>query len=200
MELEPVAGEVNPTALRALVCLEELALQKGLDEVSMRDVAKRLGVSLAALQYHFPTKAALLEAFVTRTVDQYRNRIHEVLATSRAGERFANLVRFVMNEALQTDRHQMLAMIEGRAIHDSAAMSAIGLFFRSYLEIMRDALVADTPDLPPREALLKVISIVSMLEGLPSLIGPAGDLGIDRDGVLDAIFRMSTEIGGAGNV
>ncbi len=189
-----VTAAATPTAQRALDALNALALEKGLDDVSMRDVAKRVGISLAALQYHYPNKAALLEAFVRQTVASYRERIETVLAVSIEGERFARLVRFAAMETVHWDRHGVLAMIEGRASHDDAARNAILLFFRSYLAIMRDALVADDPGLPPATALLTATLVVSMLEGLPSLIEPAGDLGVGRDALLDTIVRLSKTI------
>lgn len=180
--------------MRALEYLQELALEKGLDDVSMRDVAKRLGISLAALQYHYPNKAALLDAFVSQTVEGYRRRIETILATSPEGERFANLVRFAATETVQTDRHGVLAMIEGRASHDDAARHAIGLFLASYLTAMRDALIADVPDMPPAKALLKVSLVVSMLEGLPSLIEPACDLGLDGETLVDSAVQTATAL------
>jgi AcrR family transcriptional regulator len=111
--------------LRALECLQELSLEKGLDDVSMRDVAKRLGMSLAALQYHYASKAALLDAFVHQTVEGYRGRIDSILAKSPKGELFANLVRFAAMETLEWDRHSVLAMIESRAKHDEAAKRTV---------------------------------------------------------------------------
>jgi AcrR family transcriptional regulator len=189
-----VTGAATPTAKRALDALAALALEKGLDDVSMRDVAKRVGISLASLQYHYPNKAALLDAFVREAVASYRERIETILALGMEGERFARLVRFAAKETLDWDRHGVLAMIEGRASHDDAARSAIMLFFRSYLAIMRDALIADAPGLPPATALLTATLVVSMLEGLPSLIEPAGDLGVDKAAVLDSIVGLSETI------
>ncbi len=191
MDVTGTAAVATPTAQRALDALNALALEKGLDDVSMRDVAKRVGISLAALQYHYPNKATLLEAFVRQTVASYRERIEAVLAVSDEGERFASLVRFAAMETVNWDRHSVLAMIEGRASHDQAARNAVRLFLRSYLDIMRDALIADAPDLPPAKALLTATLVVSMLEGLPSLIEPACDLGVDRDALVETIVRAS---------
>jgi AcrR family transcriptional regulator len=188
---ETMAADARPTALRALECLQELALEKGLDDVSMRDVAKRLEISLAALQYHYPNKAALLDAFVSQTVEGYRRRIEAILAMSPEGERFANLVRFAAMETVQADRHGVLAMIEGRASHDDAARHAIGLFLEAYLIMMRDTLAANAPGMPPAEALLQASLVVSMLEGLPSLIKPASNLGLDREALVDGAVRAA---------
>lgn len=186
-----MTDHVPSTASRALQCLQELSLEKGLDDVSMRDVAKRLGISLAALQYHYASKAALLDAFVHQTVEGYRRRIDAILATSPKGELFANLVRFATLETLEWDRHSVLAMIESRATHDETAKRAILLFYRSYIGAMRDALIADDPDLAPARAHMSAILVISMLEGLPSLVEPAGELGMDADALLNAIIQVS---------
>lgn len=191
---ETMASGAQPTALRALACLQELAMEKGLDDVSMRDVAKRLGISLAALQYHYPNKAALLDAFVSQTAEGYRQRIEAILAMSPEGERFSNFVRFAATETVQADRHGVLAMIEGRASHDDAARHAICLFLGSYLTIMRDALVTDVPGLPLAEALLKASLVVSMLEGLPSLMEPASNLGLNREALVEGAVRAATAL------
>jgi AcrR family transcriptional regulator len=196
MDVTRTIAATTPTEQRALDCLKALALEKGLGAVSMRDVARRLGLSLAALQYHYPNKAALLEAFVRQTVGAYRERIEAVLAASANGERFVNLVRFAATETLQWDRHSVLAMIEGRASQDDAAKSAVLLFFRSYLEIMRAAVIADAPDVAPAKALLTVTLAVSMLEGLPSLIEPACNLGADRNALVEMAVRVATALPG----
>lgn len=178
------------TALRALDALRALALEQGLDDVSMRDVARQLGISLAALQYHYPNKASLLEAFVRQTIETYRERIVAVLAACAPGGQLAALVRFATAETLRTDQYRVLAMIEGRAHHDMDARRAIGLFFRSYLDTMCAAIQADRPDLSPRKVLVVAALAVSMLEGLPSVIEPAGELGVGPDALADALVEL----------
>lgn len=180
-----------PTALRALECLKALALEQGLDDVSMRDVARRLGLSLAALQYHYPNKAALLEAFVERTVQTYRDEIDALLAACPPGERLASLVRFAAGEALAGDRYRVLAMIEARASHDQTARRAIGAFQHSYLAVMRDAAQADAPDEPADAALLRATLVAAMLEGLPGLLEAAGILGAERTALVELAVAMA---------
>lgn len=181
-------GRETSTAQRALECLRQLALQQGLDDVSMRDVARGLGISLAALQYHYPNKAALLEAFVREAAAGYHAEIEAVFAAAPKGERFSALVRFAVRETLAWERSGLLAMIEGRARHDEAANHAMQIFFSAYLDIMREALLADAPDLPPARALVTVTLVVSMLEGMPSLIQAAEALGADRDTIVNSVL------------
>ncbi|MCZ4497580.1 MAG: TetR family transcriptional regulator [Marmoricola sp.] len=65
---------------------EELFGTDGVDNVSMRSVAREAGVAPAALTHHFPNKRALVEAVVMRRGralgDEVRSRLHGLQSTS----------------------------------------------------------------------------------------------------------------------
>ena len=63
--------------LVALSCFVE----QGFHGTSMRDIAGRAGTSIAAIYYHFPSKAALLRAIMTRVTED----LIAVLEQARAG-------------------------------------------------------------------------------------------------------------------
>lgn len=53
----------DPKRRAALVrALVEIVADRGLDAVSVREVAAHVGVSIGAVQHHFPTKSAMLRA------------------------------------------------------------------------------------------------------------------------------------------
>ncbi len=61
------ASEVPPgTRERILEIALELFTEQGYDKTSLREVAELVGVSKAALYYHFPSKESLLAALVER--------------------------------------------------------------------------------------------------------------------------------------
>ena len=192
--LEQTTPPTAPTAQRALDCLEELALEKGLDDVSMRDVARSLGISLASLQYHYPNKAALLDAFVDEKIKVYRQTIFAILEQSPNGRRLASLVRFAAEEAMQPDRYRILSMIEGRASHDDAAKRAMSVFSQAYIDIVREAVTADFPDLHSTRAIVAASLIVAMLEGLPSIAGSADQAGLEGGLLIDAVVEAAISI------
>lgn len=182
------------TALRALGCLEEIALRKGLDDVSMRDVARGLGISLAALQHHYPTKAALFDAFVRHSVDFYRQRIANVVAAEGGGSRFAAVVRYMARESAGSARVSVLAMIEARAHHDAAAARAMRYFMTSYIELLRELIAAEFPALAPAEALQCATLVCAQLEGLAGVLDTARELGADPEALLEAVQKVVTMI------
>ena len=63
------------TADRALDAAQRFTQERGFNAFSYADIAHELGVSKAALHYHFATKAILGEALITR----YRHRFENAL-------------------------------------------------------------------------------------------------------------------------
>ena len=58
--------ELTPTARKLLEVTEELCAQRGLESVSMRDIAKAAGISLSVIYHHFASKTELLKAAMQR--------------------------------------------------------------------------------------------------------------------------------------
>jgi AcrR family transcriptional regulator len=60
---------LNETQIRILDVAEELFMQHGFEGASMRMLTARAGVNLAAINYHFGSKDALIEAVFRRRLD-----------------------------------------------------------------------------------------------------------------------------------
>lgn len=181
-------------AVHALACIEELALEKGLDDVSMRDVAKRLGISLAALQYHYASKAALLDAFVANTITEYRARLAAIAAANANAPRYSAAIRFMAVETLRIGESGVLAMIQARAIHDPAAKLATQTFMMAYLSILSEIIATEFHDLSPEETDRAATLVCSLLEGLASTLDVSRARGVDEAQVIEATIHIASII------
>ncbi len=178
--MSTTATEDEPTAMRAVRCFEELAVEQGLDDVSMRDVAKRLGISLAALQYHYPTKAALVDAVVTSIIDLHRQRLDEAVASADGTDRFVEALRYIV--AANRDDAEgggLMNMIWARAAHDERAAATLDRFMRAYVDRVAEVVTAGFPDLSSAQALSAATLTVALLEGLEDVRGTAVTAGAD---------------------
>jgi AcrR family transcriptional regulator len=72
-------GRVQSTRDRILDAAEELFAHKGFDATSLREITKGAGVNLAAVNYHFQTKEALLRAVVGRRLGPLNKRRMELM-------------------------------------------------------------------------------------------------------------------------
>jgi AcrR family transcriptional regulator len=68
MSLRPIKPQ-HETCIRILDAAEELFMQHGFEGTSMRQLTARAGVNLAAVNYHFGSKHALIEAVFRRRLD-----------------------------------------------------------------------------------------------------------------------------------
>ena len=76
-------GDLRRTLIRAAV---ELAEEIGPEQVTMREAARRAGVSSGAPFRHFPTKAALMTAVAEEAIDRMRAAVDAALAEAAADD------------------------------------------------------------------------------------------------------------------
>jgi TetR/AcrR family transcriptional repressor of nem operon len=90
----------RPTAERILDIAERLVQTRGFTNFSYADVARELGITKASLHYHFPGKAELGHALITRYAERFEEalaRIDDTLPGARAKlEAYASLYADVL--------------------------------------------------------------------------------------------------------
>jgi len=189
------------TASRALDVAERLVQVRGFNAVSYADVSKELGVTTAALHYHFAGKAELGEALIIR----YRERFNDALEaidrdTSDAHaklEAYADLYSGV----LRNDRMCLCGMLAAEFDSLSTGMQgAVLLFFKEneawladVLQEGREAGTLEFKGTPLEEGR----SILSCLEGAMLVARSFGEIGRFQQVVdhLLAMLRPSAQSG-----
>jgi AcrR family transcriptional regulator len=80
-------AEIAPTKTRVLDSAERLFADRGYSATSVRDITTAASVNLAAVQYHFGSKEALLRAVVIRrSIGINRERIEMLARVERMGQ------------------------------------------------------------------------------------------------------------------
>jgi AcrR family transcriptional regulator len=78
---EPLADAAPaPTEDRLIEVAERLIAERGVDAVSVRSVTAEAGANVAAIHYHFGSKAALVRAVLERRIPEVTNRRDVLLA------------------------------------------------------------------------------------------------------------------------
>jgi AcrR family transcriptional regulator len=127
----------------------ELFLEQGYERTSLREIADRLGVSKAALYYHFPTKEDIVGSLIDdrraaldnlvawmrsqpRTVESRREFLTRYVETLRASQHRAIMQFFERNQTSVSKLHsghqlkdQMLAVIDLLAEPDAPLVDRI---------------------------------------------------------------------------
>ena len=100
----------------------EVMGEDGYEGASMRDMAARAGVSVAALYYHFPSKLDLLREFLDEAYDVTLNRIDRRLS--------------MLHEPTPVDQlDEIVATLIASHLHDEWAQLASYVAFREYTRL-----------------------------------------------------------------
>ena len=133
---------------------EQLIADRGIANVSVRDITGAAGVNTAAVNYHFGTKEGLLEAIVQRHAEEFAARRAELLAQVPEDQRtLDSVVRALVvatAELAADDEHggRRFLACKHRMHADPAALALLERYFEPYTTEFLRALKAVTPHLP----------------------------------------------------
>jgi AcrR family transcriptional regulator len=154
---------LNETQTRILEAAEELFMQHGFEGTSMRLLTSKAGVNLAAVNYHFGSKDALIEAVFRRRLDAINTeRIGELdrLEKDAQGKPLAPeaIVRAFIGASLRMVEDQKgggrnFARLLGRAYTEPSKpiRLIIGQMYALPMERFRSAFERALPELPKDE-------------------------------------------------
>ncbi|MGH3881477.1 MAG: TetR/AcrR family transcriptional regulator [Actinophytocola sp.] len=105
MAARPAAPD---TRTRLLETALELFTRHGVEGTSLQMIADALGVTKAAVYYHFKTKDEITEAVAEPALRQLRTVVHEATALRRRGAQVDHVLAGVVDLAIQ---HRALAAV-----------------------------------------------------------------------------------------
>ena len=154
---------LNETQVRILDAAEELFMQHGFEGASMRMLTAKAGVNLAAINYHFGSKDALIEAVFHRRLDPMnveRTAHLDRLEQEAAGAPLAAeaIIRAFIGASLRMIEDargggRNFIRLLGRAYTEPAKpiRVLIGQMYAPTMERFKAAFVRALPDLPKDE-------------------------------------------------
>jgi AcrR family transcriptional regulator len=151
----------HETRTRILDAAEELFMLHGFEGTSMRQLTSRAGVNLAAVNYHFGSKDALIEAVLRRRLDPMNAAriaaLEELENESRASAPEAIIRAFVgpslrMIEDARSGGRNFIRLL-GRTYTDPAKgiRALIGQMYAPAMERYKRALQRALPQMPADE-------------------------------------------------
>lgn len=143
------------TSDRLLRAAEELIAERGIGNVSVRDITARARANTAAINYYFGTKEGLIHAIVERRAQELGSRRTELLDEALITDpTLRGVVRVLVtasaelaSDRLEGGRVFLRCRQAMRADPESAML--LEKFFGPYTRRFLDALEQVTPQLPP---------------------------------------------------
>jgi TetR/AcrR family transcriptional repressor of nem operon len=168
------------TATQILDVAERLAQIRGFNAFSYADVAGELGLTNAALHYHFPSKAELGEALIVRYAIRFLGALAEIDESLSDPLRKLDAYTGLYAAVLQTQRMCLCGMLAADYETLSPGMQgAVADFFerneRWLAEVLKQGRADGTLSFPG-SPLEEARSIVSGLEGAMLIARSMGDV------------------------
>lgn len=176
-----------------LACAEQTLSREGASELSLRELARQVGVSHAAPRRHFPDKRALLDALAQDGFERLGRDLRE--AMEAAGEQFdARLLAFARAYVTFATRHAALLELMFAGKHRPGAADSLRVAasraFEAPLALISEGQAAG--EVVPGEPERVAIVAWAALQGLASMVNSGmleGGAALD-DVVADAVHRL----------
>jgi AcrR family transcriptional regulator len=107
---EQVEGRDTRSRIQAVAL--ELFTEQGYDKTSLREIAERLGVTKAALYYHFKSKDEIVDSFTGDQVARVEKMIAWASEQPRTLEARKEFLRLYAESMLETQHHKIMRFYE----------------------------------------------------------------------------------------
>lgn len=172
------------TVTRILNTAEVLFAERGFAETSLRNITSKAKVNLAAVNYHFGSKKALIQAVFARYLDPFTERFHATLDELEAHYKgqpiplevlLESMARTVLEVPAERNSLKVFMRLLGLAYTQAQGhlrgyiQQQYGSVFTRFAELVRKA----TPELPDSERFWRLHfmlgTVIFTLSGLDAL-------------------------------
>jgi AcrR family transcriptional regulator len=118
----PMRADAQRNYERLLSAAFAVFAERGADDASLEEIARRAGVGIGTLYRHFPTRQALLEAVYRDQVDAVRARAEELLRSESPAEALADWLRALAS--FSSTKHSLTSALLATLGKDSELLSS----------------------------------------------------------------------------
>jgi AcrR family transcriptional regulator len=147
---------------KLLAAAAEAFAERGTDDASLEEIARRAGVGIGTLYRHFPTRQALLEAVYRDQVEALRARADELMATKPPAEALSSWLRDLIDFA-RTKRMLTTALLTTLNKDSEVMSSGSGIVRGAAADVLTHAQQAGAvrADADPGD-LMRLVHAISM--------------------------------------
>jgi AcrR family transcriptional regulator len=177
----PGDAELSTSSLKSetrkdqiLAMTVEIIANEGYPGFSMRNIARRLDIHLAAVQHYFPTKKDLLRATIAKSVESYNQEMEGLahLPEKPLEWRLEAVANVMLTASMDPVSSGFFVALWALAAHDDEAAELLNDLNRRGCQRIASLIEQINPGLSQGECLDRAIAITSMLRGATIFIGP----------------------------
>ena len=145
------SGKGQHTALAILLAAEQLIIDEGYHNFSLRKVAAAADLTLGNLQYYFPSKDSLLKAMLDNCIERYLDRF-ETIRTAAGQDpeaQFVGLITEIIRDLNSRRTTVFFPEVWSLANHDDHATGFMDAMYDRYRAVLVEVIAQLNPSLSP---------------------------------------------------
>lgn len=162
-------GEQRRAAI--LVASEQVLIESGYHNLSLRKVATQAGISIGNLQYYFPNKSDLIHAMLDDIIVDYLEVFDSLRSKGSPEQQFTKIVELVMTDLQEQRTTIILPELWSLANHEAGVTEQLDLMYERYRQVLSEVIKDINPSLTKREVTQLALFISSSIEGHTMFIG-----------------------------
>lgn len=154
-----------------LEAAEQLLIDSGYHNFSMRKVATKAGVSVGNLQYYFPTKDSLLEALLDHVIQNYLDIFQHIRDSLSPKEQFVEIISSVVKDLKTKHTTVFFPELWSMANHDKQISKIMDKMYGRYRAMVAEIIKDINPSLTDIQTHRLSLFITASIEGHTIFIG-----------------------------
>lgn len=172
-----------------------LFTEGGYSEMTMRQVADQVGISLSNVQHYFPSRESLLRALLESVMNSYDPALGEIEEKfTNPRERLVAAARYLLADSKRAETERLFVEIWSLATRDPIAREIFDMMYTYHRETLERLVSAANPALPEHLVKLRAALVAMQIEGLMLLISESKPQHPELEGIDDecvaAILRI----------
>ena len=186
--------------LEILQTARNILISEGFHKLTLRNIARKVGINLSSVQYHFKNRATLIGSLIEQASEYDLARVRNMFEVEPGVEpklQIGQAIRSELDLHKSIDNNQFFNQVMAMAIEEPAAKEFIDDFYQNIWTIMSDLLLKHNPSLDEAERLNRSAQIISLVEGSGFFIGSSrlyGKLPSSyHDHIVNSVIKLMLE-------
>ena len=157
---------------------QNILVTEGLVNLTIRRVAREMGISIGNLLYYFSSKEDLLQAIIEDVIRGYDEELeNEIkLFPDSPEKRFKAFIRYLIADTKKPEVRGFFYQFWGLSTHNEQCACLRQDMYKHFQELTMGLLEDVQPDMPESELGTLALSVITCLEGLHVTLGSGEQL------------------------
>jgi len=192
---QPKTAKGKARIEQILNAARQLFTDGGYSQMTMRQVADQVGISLSNVQHYFPSRESLLRALLESVMNSYDPAVDEIrktIASPRA--RLIAAVRYFLEDVKQAETERLFVEIWSLATREPVAREIFDMMYSHHRQTLAGLIAEANPALPAATVKLRAAIVAMQIEGLMLLLSESKPQHAELQGIEDECVAAILQI------